>query len=107
KDRVVYSIILTIPVLLLSLPEMLKGIISLEYPLFFIKNMAALQFLLSTPVLYLNRDFFTRGFRGLINRMPGMDSLVALAVGTAYTYSVLVGFGFISGSVYYETASLL
>src|SRR5208283_1252408 len=74
KDRVVYSIILTIPVLLLSLPEMLKGIISLEYPLLFIKNMAALQFLLSTPVLYLNRDFFTRGFRGLINRMPGMDS---------------------------------
>ena len=107
KDRVIYSILLTIPVLLLSLPEMLKGMIALEYPLFFIKNMAALQFLLSTPVLYLNREFFTRGFRGLINRMPGMDSLVALAVGTAYVYSVLVGFGFISGSVYYETAALL
>ncbi len=107
KDRVVYSAILTIPVLLLSLPEMLKGMIALEYPLFFIKNMAALQFLLSTPVLYLNREFFTWGFRGLINRMPGMDSLVALAVGTAYIYSVLVSFGFISGSVYYETAALL
>jgi Cu+-exporting ATPase len=107
KDRVLYSAILTVPVLLLALPEMLRGIAALEYPEFFMKNMATLQFFLSTPVMYLNRDFFTRGFRGLINRMPGMDSLVALGVGTAYAYSVLVGFGFIEGSIYYETAALL
>ncbi len=107
KDRVIYSAILTIPVLILSLPEMLKGLIALTYPVFFVKNMATFQFFLSTIILYLNRDFFTRGFRGLINRMPGMDSLVALGVGTAYTYSVLVGFGFIEGNLYYETAALL
>ncbi len=107
KDRVLWSALLTVPVLVLALPEMLKGIVALEYPEFFMKNMAALQFLLSTPVMYLNRDFFTRGFRGLVNRMPGMDSLVALGVGTAYAYSVLVGFGFIEGSIYYETAALL
>ncbi|MEW6036612.1 MAG: copper-translocating P-type ATPase [Candidatus Micrarchaeota archaeon] len=107
KGRVLWSALLTVPVLLLALPEMLKGIVALEYPDFLMKNMAALQFFLSTPVMYLNRDFFTRGFRGLLNRMPGMDSLVALGVGTAYAYSVLVGFGFIEGSIYYETAALL
>jgi len=107
KKRVTYSAILTLPVLLLALPEMLNGTYQLAYPEFFMKNMAALQFFLSTPILYINREFFTRGFRGLINLMPGMDSLVALGVGTAYTYSVLVGFGFIEGRIYYETAALL
>ena len=106
-SRLTYSVLLTIPVVLLALPEMLKGVVALEYPEFFMKNMAALQFFLMTPVLYINREFFTRGFRGLINRIPGMDSLVALGVGTAYVYSVAVGFGFIQGNVYYETAALL
>jgi len=107
KKRVIWSALLTVPVLILALPEMLMGVVALEYPEFFMKNMATLQFFLSTPVLYLNRDFFTRGFRGLISRMPGMDSLVALGVGTAYVYSMLVGFSFIEGSIYYETAVLL
>jgi len=107
KARVMYSALLTIPILVLAFPEMLNGIVALEYPEFFVKNMAALQFFLATPVMYLNREFFTRGIRGLINRMPGMDSLVALGVGTAYVYSMAVGFGFIDGKIYYETAALL
>ena len=107
KERVIFSAVLTIPVLLLALPEMLKGIAPIEYPEFFMKNMALLQFILATPVMYLNRDFFIRGFRGLTNMTPGMDSLVALGVGTAYIYSAAVGFGFIQGSIYYETAALL
>ncbi|MDO8553395.1 MAG: heavy metal translocating P-type ATPase [Candidatus Micrarchaeota archaeon] len=107
KDRVTYSAILTVPVLILALPEMLGGIVAIEYPEFFMINMALLQFILTVPVMYLNRDFFIRGFRGLINNMPGMDSLVALGVGTAFVYSTAVGFQFISGSIYFETAALL
>ncbi|MBI5553460.1 MAG: copper ion binding protein, partial [Candidatus Diapherotrites archaeon] len=80
--RVVGSALLTVPVTLLALSEMLSGIFVIEYPAFIVSNMALLQFLLSTPVLWLNRDFFERGFRGLLNRTPGMDSLVALGVGT-------------------------
>ncbi len=107
RARVTWSAVLTVPVLLLALPEMLKGVFPLEYPDFFMRYMPALQFFLATPVMYINRDSFIRGFRGLVSLMPGMDSLVALGVGTAYVYSVLVGFGFISGSIYYETAALL
>jgi Cu+-exporting ATPase len=107
KNRVLLSALLTLPIIILSLPEMLKGIIVIEYPDFIMQKMAVLQFFLTTPVLYLNRDFFVRGFKGLVNNMPSMDSLVALGVGTAYVYSVLVGFGFIVGSLYYETAALL
>jgi len=109
KQRLIVSALLTIPVVALALPEMLKnGQASLiEYPEFFMKNMAMLQFLLIVPILIVNRDFFTRGARGLMALMPGMDSLVALGVGTASVYSAAVGFGFIAGSVYFETAALL
>ncbi len=107
KMRITYSALLTLPVLMLALPEMLKGILNFEYPEFLMKYSAIIQFLFATPVMYINRDFFIRGFRGLINRMPGMDSLVALGVGTAYVYSIAVGFNFIKGSMYYETAALL
>ncbi len=107
RSRLIWSAVLTLPVLVLSLPEMLKGMASLAYPPTLASAAPLLQFLLSTPILYINREFFIRGFRGLISRMPGMDSLVALGVGTAYAYSVAVGFGIVTGSVYYETAALL
>jgi len=107
RRRLSLSIALTMPVLLLALPDMLRGAVALDYPEFFVIHMAALQFILTTLILYINRDFFTRGIRGLLERMPGMDSLVALGVGTAYLYSAAVGFGFIAGGVYYETAALL
>ncbi|MEM4359446.1 MAG: copper-translocating P-type ATPase [Candidatus Bilamarchaeaceae archaeon] len=107
KSRVIWSALLTLPVLALALPEMLKGIAAIEYPEIITANMAIFQFILTTPILYINRDFFIRGFKGLISRTPGMDSLVALGVGTAYLYSIAVSFGFIEGSLYYETAALL
>ncbi|MEM2963122.1 MAG: heavy metal translocating P-type ATPase [Candidatus Anstonellales archaeon] len=105
--RVIYSFTLSLPTLILGLPEMVKGIILLEYPPLISENSAILQFLFSTPVLYLNRDFFVRGIRSLINRMPGMESLVAIGVGTAYLYSAVVTIGLIEGEVYFETAALL
>lgn len=107
KRRVLYSAILTIPVTVLALPEMLGGFFAIKYPEFFMENMAILQFILALPVIYLNRDFFVRGFRSLLNKTPGMDALVALGVGTAFAYSTAVGFGLIKGSIYFETSALL
>ncbi len=107
RKRVIYSAVLAVPVALLALPEMLKSFVAIQYPEFFMANMAALQFILSTPVMWLNRDFFERGFRGLMNMTPGMDSLVALGVGTAFAYSTIIAVGIIEGSVYFETAALL
>jgi len=107
KSRVILSVLMTVPVLVLALPEMLGGLVPLGYPEIIIANLAALQFILTSPILWMNREFFTRGFRGLINRSPGMDSLVALGVGTAYAYSTLVGIRIIEGGMYFETAALL
>ena len=107
RTRLTYSILLTIPILILALPEMLGTIAKIEYPAFLMDNMPLIQFVLSTPIIFINRELFIKGIRQLIRGMPGMDTLVALGVGTAYAYSGVVGFKLITGSVYYETAVLL
>lgn len=105
KKRTLLSALFTIPVLFLAFRSMLGDMV--VYPEVIINNMAILQFLFSTPVMILNIDFFIRGFKSLFNRTPGMDSLVAIGVGTAYVYSVAVGFFSFEGELYYETAALL
>ncbi len=47
-----------------------------------------LQFLLLLPILFLNRKFFSNGFRHLLLRSPNMDTLIALGSGAALVYSV-------------------
>ncbi len=49
---------------------------------------AFLQFLLTLPVVILNRSYFTKGFKALIHRSPNMDSLIAVGSGAALVYGV-------------------
>jgi Cu2+-exporting ATPase len=65
------------------------------------------QFLLSLPiVLYASSIFFTGAFSALRNRTLDMMVLVAVAIGTAWLYSVAATF-FIEGEVFYESAGML
>ncbi|MEM4257403.1 MAG: heavy metal translocating P-type ATPase [Candidatus Diapherotrites archaeon] len=107
KSRVVFSFLFSVPVLVLALPEMLPGFFPLFYPDFVMPYLALVQFVLALPVIIVNREFFLKGFKSLFLGYPGMDSLVALGVGSAFVYSSLVVFGFISGMVYFETAAVL
>ncbi len=59
-------------------------------PDFFSGNYLAiglLQMMLATIVMVINQKFFISGFKGLINRAPNMDTLVALGSGAAFAYS--------------------
>ncbi len=49
---------------------------------------ALVQLLLTTAVMVINQKFFINGFKGIINRAPNMDTLVALGSAAAYGYSV-------------------
>jgi Cu2+-exporting ATPase len=65
------------------------------------------QFLLSLPVVfYSSAIFFTGAYHALKARTLDMMVLVAVAVGTAFVYSVAVTF-FIEGEVFYEAAAFL
>lgn len=81
---------------------------------FIMDNMALVQFLLATAVLACGYQFFTRGFRSMLKRQANMDTLVALGVGSAYLYSLVVSIAIWSGNktlgmedLYYEVAAFL
>lgn len=49
---------------------------------------ALLQFFLTLPVVYLNRVYYTRGFKSLLKGAPNMDSLIAVGSGAALVYGI-------------------
>lgn len=49
---------------------------------------AMTQFLLLLPILYVNRKFFSVGFRTLGHLAPNMDSLIALGASAAIGYGI-------------------
>lgn len=64
-------------------------------PPFLVHNhigLAVLQMLIAMIVMYINRDFFTSGFRSLAHRAPNMDALVALGSSVSFGWSVYILF---------------
>lgn len=53
---------------------------------------ALVQFCLTLPVVFLNRNYYTKGLKALWNKAPNMDSLIAVASGAALIYGVVVLF---------------
>lgn len=53
---------------------------------------ALLQFLLTLPVVYLNRSYYKRGIGALLHRAPNMDTLIAVGSGSALIYGIFVVF---------------
>jgi Cu2+-exporting ATPase len=59
----------------------------------FLENAAAntlTQMLLAIIIMYINRDFFTSGYRSLFSGAPNMDTLVALGSTASFGYSLVV-----------------
>ncbi|GGB23430.1 heavy metal translocating P-type ATPase [Allosediminivita pacifica] len=48
-----------------------------------------LQFALATPVVWICRPFFKRGWASIVNRSPNMWTLIALGTGAAYVFSIV------------------
>ena len=53
---------------------------------------ALLQFLLTLPVVYLNRVYYSRGLKALFHRAPNMDSLIAVGSLAALIYGIAAMF---------------
>ena len=53
-------------------------------------NNAFVQFLLTIPVIFVNRNFYISGFKSLKNGTPNMDALVALGSSSALAYGIFV-----------------
>ena len=74
----------------------------LPVPLFFSgeKNsllFAFTQFLLTIPVIVINSHFFISGTKAFFNKMPNMDSLVAIGAGASLIYGIFAIYMMIYG----------
>lgn len=105
KRRFIVSLILTIPILLLSfsagtlMPETLvSDFYGSEY---------ILLFLSSAIFIYGGYPFFKGFITEVMESKPGMMTLIALAITVAYIYSVLTTFGLEGKTFFWELATLI
>ena len=68
--------------------------------------MAFTQFLLTLPILLLNRKYFIGGIRALWLRAPNMDSLIAVGAGTAFLFGIYVIYRLMGAQSVGDTVSL-
>ena len=82
------SVILTAPLLLLAMSEMLPG--QPVQHAFSARLLTWVQLLFATPVvLWGGWPFFVRAWASIVNRSLNMFTLIAIGTGTAYGFSVL------------------
>src|SRR5205809_3092448 len=105
RRRFWVSLALTVPVLATS--EMLQHILGLRAVLAFPGDRYVESGFASAVYFYGGRPFLTGLVDELRKRLPGMMSLVALAITVAYVYSVLVVFGLPGSVFFWETATLI
>lgn len=130
KKRLIISICFLIPLMYISMHEMLHHTINLSIPSFIVNTFdgtqnaitfAFTQFLILLPIIYVNRNYFFIGIKRLIKRTPNMDSLIAIGSGAATLYGIFVifmlgyGFGYnqsdiierYSNDIYFESAGTI
>lgn len=122
KKRLIYSIILLVPLMYIAMGEML----SLPLPAIFKGTQNALvsalaQLILTVPVIFINRRFYQFGFKALFHGSPNMDSLVAIGSGASLLYGLFamfrMAYGFGHGNIelvheyahalYFESAAMI
>lgn len=112
--RFVASAIFTIPLFYLSMGPM----VGFPVPGFLDADINPLmntivQLILTTPVMFINGEYFKNGFRTLFRGHPNMDSLVALGTSAAYVYSLYATYAVYAGDAsfahmqYYESAAVI
>ncbi len=114
KKRLILSIILLIPLMVIAMSHMIGIHISL------LENMTVYgiaQLVFLVPIIILNRNYFISGLKSLFKLHPNMDALIALGAGISAIYSLYVLFATINLSVtqasqkglhyYFESAGMI
>ncbi len=112
KINLIASIVLVVILMYFSM-----GVNMFNFPLpsFFNENyiaIAIVQMILALLVMFINKKFFTNGFKGLINGSPNMDTLVSVGSGASFIYSLYLLFRMTLGEnhihgLYFESAAMI
>ena len=101
-----FSMAPMISTLYLPFPEFLNP---LDYP----QRYAVLLMILTLPILIVGNQFYVIGYKGIWNRSPNMDSLVAMGTTAAILYSIYEVTNIFTGNIqgmphlYFETAGVI
>ncbi|MEG1501447.1 MAG: heavy metal translocating P-type ATPase, partial [Clostridiales bacterium] len=89
KSRLWISILFLLPLMYIAM----GGMLGLPVPSIFLGQENAVifafsQFLLTLPIVYVNRKYFITGFKLLAKGAPNMDTLIALGSAAALLYGI-------------------
>ncbi len=105
RKRFWISLVITIPILLLS--PLIAGFLGIEQAVSFPGQIYVL-FILASAVFFYGGYPFLNGMREELSKMrPGMMTLIAVAIVTAYIYSAAVVFGLKGKMFFWELATLV
>ena len=130
KSRLIISIIFMVLLMIVSMHHMFFMWLHLPVPELFMKlfhgnenalTFAFTQFLLTLPIIYVNRKYYQTGFKTLFHLSPNMDSLIAIGSGAALVYGIFaiyrIGYGMGHGDaalvsryasdLYFESAGMI
>ena len=130
RTRLTISIVFMILLMIVSMHHMFFMWLNIPVPGFFMKlfhgnenalTFAFTQFLLTLPIIYVNRKYYQNGFSNLFRRIPNMDSLIAVGSGSALVYGIFaiyrIGYGLGHGNealveqyasnLYFESAGMI
>ncbi len=113
--RLLYSVIPLLLLMYLSMGHIMWGWpvpVALAASPF---SLGLVQMLLTILIMWVNRKFFTSGFRALVHLAPNMDTLVALGSAAAFAYSTVILFtipraaepAHLLHSLYFESAAMI
>jgi P-type Cu2+ transporter len=104
RNRFLYALVFTLAILAWS--DVGKNLFGHQLATPFGLDRMVWQLLLSLPVLYAARMFFTGALEALRQRTLDMNVLVAVAIGVSWLYSVIVTAG-LTGDVFYDAGAML
>jgi Cu+-exporting ATPase len=90
-SRFLWSAIFAVPLLYIAMGPM----VGLPLPNFIhpdhnVTAFAVLQLILTLPIVYIGRSFYTVGFKSLIKGHPNMDSLIAIGTSAAILQGIVM-----------------
>ena len=112
KKRVIISFIFLIALMYVAMGHM----INLPMPHVLHENkflFSIVQLILVSPIVYVNRKYYTSGFKALIKKSPNMDSLIAIGSSASLIYGIFAIYMIIKGNteysknLYFESAGMI
>ena len=115
--RFTVAAVFAVPLLYIAMAPMLPwlrlpfpaSLNPMRYPMVY----ALVELILTLPILYVGRKFYTVGFKALFMRSPNMDSLIAIGTSSAFLYSVIgtveiaMGYYHAVDALYFESAGVI